>query len=92
MIYWTDRGDNTVSRAPMDGGGQEGGDYDPAKRMDRQVLVRGLKEAIGVALDVKGGRIAYTSLGGEVGLARLDGSQARMLATDQGLLTGIAWG
>lgn len=87
-MYWTDRGDNTVSRAPMDGGT----DYDPAKRMDRQVLVRGLKEAIGIALDLRQGRMAYTSLGGEVGLSRLDGSDARMLATGQGLLTGIAWG
>lgn len=87
-IYWTDRGDNTVSRAPMD---PERG-FDPAKRVDRQILVSGLKEAIGIALDLRNGRMAYTSLGGEVGMARLDGSQAQMLATDQGLLTGIAWG
>jgi hypothetical protein len=86
-IYWTDRGDNTVSRAPMDP--MRG--YDPARRLDRQVLVKGLQEAIGIALDLPRGRMAYTSLGGEVGLANLDGSDARMLATGQGLLTGIAW-
>lgn len=63
--------------------------FDPAKRLDQQVLVRGLNEAIGVALDLKRGRMAYTSLGGEVGDAALDGSGARMLATGQGLLTGI---
>ncbi|MDZ4760541.1 MAG: 3-hydroxyacyl-CoA dehydrogenase [Alphaproteobacteria bacterium] len=84
-IYWTDRGDNTVSRAPMD----PPRGFDPAKRLDQQVLVRGLNEAIGVALDLKRGRMAYTSLGGEVGDAALDGSGARMLATGQGLLTGI---
>jgi sugar lactone lactonase YvrE len=87
-MYWSDRGDNTISRAPMD---PPGDDYDPGKRNDRQILVRGLKEAIGVALDLKHNRMAYTSLGGEVGLAKLDGSGAHMLATDLGLLTGIAW-
>ena len=87
QMYWSDRGDNTISRAPMDGPR----DYDPAKRTDRQILVRGLKEAIGIALDLKHNRMAYTSLGGEVGMAKLDGSGAHMLATDVGVLTGIAW-
>lgn len=86
-IYWTDRGDNTVSRAPMD----PPAGYDPATRVDRKVLVKDLKEAIGVALDLPRQRMAYTSLGGEVGVAKLDGSDARMLATGQGMLTGIAW-
>lgn len=86
-IYWTDRGDNTVSRAPMDA--KPG--YNPSARMDREVLVKDLKEAIGIALDLPTGRMAYTSLGGEVGVANLDGSGARMLATEQGLLTGIEW-
>ncbi|MEP7210156.1 MAG: 3-hydroxyacyl-CoA dehydrogenase [Alphaproteobacteria bacterium] len=87
QMYWSDRGDNTISRAPMDASG----DYDPARRVDRQILVRGLKEAIGIALDLKHNRMAYTSLGGEVGMAKLDGSGAHMLATDVGMLTGIAW-
>ncbi|HEX5008243.1 MAG TPA: hypothetical protein VFV70_14095 [Hyphomonadaceae bacterium] len=86
-MYWTDRGDNTVSRAPMD---PKPG-YDPGTRVDRKILVKGLKEAIGVALDLPRQRMAYTSLGGEVGIAKLDGSEARMLATGQGMLTGIAW-
>ena len=86
-IYWTDRGDNTVSRAPMD----PPPGFDPATRLDRQVLVRGLKEAIGVALDLPRKRMAYTSLGGEVGVAGLDGSDPRMLVTSGGLLTGICW-
>jgi sugar lactone lactonase YvrE len=87
-MYWSDRGDNTISRAPMD---PKAADYDPARRNDRQILVRGLKEANGVALDLKHNRMVYTSLGGEVGMAKLDGSDAHMLATDLGLLTGIAW-
>ena len=86
-IYWTDRGDNTISRAPMD---PKAG-FDAAKRVDRVVLVKGLKEAIGVTLDLHRKMMAYTSLGGEVGVARLDGSNARMLATEQGTLTGIVW-
>lgn len=77
LIYWTDRGDNTVSRCSLD-----------AARPQRQVLVRGLSEAIGVAVDPAGGRMFYTSLGGELGTARLDGSGARTLRSGLGLLTG----
>jgi len=86
-LYWTDRGDNTVSRAPLD----PPAGFNPATRLDRQVLVRGLKEAIGVALDLPHGRLAYTSLGGEVGVAALDGAGARLLATGGAMLTGICW-
>ena len=59
---------------------------------ERQVLVSGLKEAIGISLDLDGQRMAYTSLGGEVGVARMDGSEQRILRTDLGMLTGIEWG
>jgi hypothetical protein len=88
QMYWSDRGDNTISRATMD----PKADYDPATRFDRTILVKGLKEAIGIALDLPRKRMAYTSLGGEVGSASLDGAGARMLATGQGMLTGICWG
>ncbi len=82
MLYWTDRGDNTVSRAQLrDGAG-----------LQREVLVRGLKEAIGVSLDLRNRRMAYTSLGGEIGVAGMDGGNARLIAEGKGLLTGIAWG
>lgn len=87
QIYWTDRGDNTVSRAPMDP--PKG--FDPAHRSDRKVLVTGLKEAIGIALDLPHNRMFYTSLGGEVGTAALDGKGAKLLLTGQGTLTGIAY-
>lgn len=85
QIYWTDRGDNTVNRAPMD----PAKGYDPDRRTDRQILVKGLNEAIGLALDLPRNRMFYTSLGGELGVARLDGSGARMLLTDRRPLTGI---
>jgi len=84
MMYWTDRGEppagNTVSRAPMDTG-----------KGKQEILVRGLKEGIGIALDVKGGRMFYTDLGGNVYSAKLDGSDNRVLLSGQGALTGITW-
>jgi hypothetical protein len=86
MIYWTDRGDNTVSRAPM----HPRAGFDPAQRADREILVRGLSEAIGIVVDRRERRMFYTSLGGEVGTASLDGVEPRWLSTKQGALTGIA--
>jgi sugar lactone lactonase YvrE len=86
-IYWTDRGDNTVSRAPMD---IKAG-FDASKRTDRVILVTGLHEAIGIALDVKHNRMFYTSLMGEVGTAKLDGKGARLLPVATGRFTGIAY-
>ena len=86
LIYWTDRGDNSVSRAPMD----VKQPFDPAKRSDREILVTGLNEAIGIALDFKGNRMYYTALRGELGSARLNGKKPRTLLRDQGTLTGIA--
>jgi sugar lactone lactonase YvrE len=85
QMYWTDRGDNTVSRAPMDA--RPG--FDASKRSDRVILVTGLHEAIGIALDLKRGNMYYTSLTGEVGAAKLNGKNARILM-NQGRLTGIA--
>lgn len=84
-LYWTDRGDNTVSSAPMD----PPRGADPAARKDRKVLVTGLREAIGVALDPAARRMFYTSLGGEVGSAGLDGAQAKTLLQGRGAVTGI---
>jgi sugar lactone lactonase YvrE len=86
QLYWTDRGDNTISRAPMDA--KPG--YDASKRSDRVILVTGLREAIGITLDLKRNRMYYTSLSGEVGTAKLNGKGARILTT-QGRLTGIAY-
>ena len=85
LLYWTDRGDHTVSRAPMD----PPRGVDPAKRTDRQILVGGVGEAIGITLDLPTGRMFYTSLEGAVGSARMDGSDAQLLLDHQGVLTGI---
>jgi sugar lactone lactonase YvrE len=86
LLYWTDRGDNTISRAPLDPPAK----YDPAHRTDREILLRDVGEAIGIALDLRSDRLYYTSLGGVVGSVSLDGSHAKTLLTDQGALTGIA--
>lgn len=83
-IYWADRGDNTISRAPLDNVREA-----PGARTDREILVRGLNEAIGIAIDPYALRMYYTSLGGELGRANLDGSEARLLGTGLGTLTGI---
>jgi hypothetical protein len=86
-IYWTDRGDNTVSRAPMD----PPSGVDPTARTDREILVTGLAEAIGIALDLEGGEMYFTDLGGSVGKASLDGSGVSEILSAQGSLTGIAF-
>ncbi len=85
-LYWTDRGDpprgNTVNRASME---------PPAGNQEPEVVFTHLKEGIGLALDLKGGRMFITDLGGSVYRANLNGSNRRTLLVDQGNLTGIAY-
>ena len=87
MLYWTDRGDpprgNSVSRAPMDA--------DTADGKEPEILFTHLMEAIGLALDLKGGRMFITDFGGSVYSANLDGSNQRKLLAAEGNLTGIAY-
>ena len=87
MIYWTDRGDpprgNTVNRAPMDA--------TPGKRVEPEILFRHLMEGIGMALDLKSGRMFVTDLAGSLYSANLDGSQKRTLLFAEGNLTGVAY-
>lgn len=84
MLYWADRGDppagNTVNRTPMDG-----------KTHAPEILVKNLKEGIGISLDLKGDRMFFTDLGGSVYSARLDGSEEKTLLTHQGALVGIEY-
>jgi hypothetical protein len=87
-IYWTDRGDpprgNTVNRAPMD----------PARGNGKQepvIIFDHLMEGIGIALDLKGGRMFLTDLGGSVYSANLDGSNKKTVLAAEGNLTGIAY-
>ena len=84
LIYWADRGDDTINRAPIAiPSGQT-----PANRGDRQILVRSVGEAIGVAIDKPRGRLYYTSAEGQLGRANLDGTGKQEL-TGAGALTGI---
>jgi hypothetical protein len=89
LVCWTDRGDppngNTVSRrrwTPADVGQQTS---------DQQILFGGLREGIGISLDLKRGRMFVTDLGGNIYSARLDGSDRKTILTGQGTLTGIAY-
>jgi hypothetical protein len=86
-LYWTDRGDpprgNTVNRAPMDPGAERGN--------EPKILLTHLMEGIGLALDLKGGRMFITDFGGSVYSANLDGSNRRTLLIAEGNLTGIAY-
>ena len=84
-LYWTDRGDpprgNTVNRAPMD----------PKPGREPEILFTHLLEGIGLALDLKGGRMFITDLAGSVYSANLDGSNHKLLLFAEGNLTGIAY-
>jgi DNA-binding beta-propeller fold protein YncE len=86
-LYWTDRGHqprgNTVNRAPMD--------PSPENSKQPEILFNHLMEGIGLALDLKGGRMFITDLAGSVYSANLDGSNPKTLLYAQGNLTGIAY-
>lgn len=56
-----------------------------------QIEVTDLNEGICIALDLKGGRMFFTDLGGSVYSVRLDGPSRRMLLSGQGVLTGIVY-
>jgi DNA-binding beta-propeller fold protein YncE len=86
-LYWTDRGDpprgNTVNRAAMD--------PKPGNRKEPEILLTHLMEGIGLALDLKGGRMFITDFGGSVYCANLDGSNRKTLLVFEGNLTGIVY-
>jgi DNA-binding beta-propeller fold protein YncE len=87
-IYWTDRGDpprgNTVNRAPMD-------PTQGNSKKEPVIIFDHLMEGIGIALDLKGGRMFLTDLGGSVYSANLDGSNKKTVLAAEGNLTGIAY-
>jgi len=86
QMYWTDRGDGTVSRAPMD----PPAGFNPATRTDRGILLMGLGQVIGIDLDVPNGVMYYTGLDtGAVSVAPLDGSSTKNVLTSQGGLAGV---
>jgi hypothetical protein len=86
VLYWTDRGNpprgNTVNRAPIDA--------KPAQNVP-QIVVSDLMEGIGMALDVPGNRMFVTDFAGSLYVAKLNGTDKRMLLGAQGNLTGVAY-
>ena len=54
-------------------------------------MFKHLLEGIGLALDLKGGRMFITDLAGSVYRANLDGSDKKTLVVAQGNLSGIAY-
>jgi hypothetical protein len=86
QMYWTDRGDGSVSRAPMD----PPAGFNPASRTDRDILLEGLGQVIGIDLDVPNRVMYYTGLDtGAVSVAPLDGGSTKDVLTSQGGLAGI---
>jgi hypothetical protein len=87
MMYWTDRGDpprgNTVSRAALDA--------TSGTRKDPEIVFDHLMEGIGLALDLKNGRMFFTDLGGSVYRCNLDGTERRAILFAEGNLSGIAY-
>lgn len=87
-LYWTDRGDpphgNTVNSVAL-------ADVS-ANNLQPQILVRKLHEGIGLALDLKNGRMFFGDLGGSLYSANLDGSCKSTIFPDiGGAITGIAY-
>lgn len=86
MIYWTDRGDDTINRAPI----EIPSGSTAANRPDREILVRGVREAIGVTLDRMREKLYFTGgTLGRVGMANLDGTDQVDLLNGTAGLTGI---
>jgi hypothetical protein len=63
----------------------------PGNRKDPEIVFNHLMEGIGLSLDLKGGRMFLTDLGGSVYSASLDGSNKKTVLVAQGNLSGIAY-
>jgi DNA-binding beta-propeller fold protein YncE len=85
-LYWTDRGDppagNTLNRAMIR----------PGQPMVREIILTGLKEGIGLAIDRKNKRVFVSDLGGFVRVVSLDRAhEDKVIFSGHGPLTGIAY-
>ena len=84
-VYWTDRGNlpggNSINRASVAADGRISSEL--------EVVVKGLGETIGLALDHATGHMFASSLTGELYRARLDGSELKEIGKFGGL-TGIS--
>jgi hypothetical protein len=85
-LYWTDRGDapagNTLNRAPVRAG----------EPMVREIILTGLAEGIGLAIDHANRRVFVSDLGGFVRVISLDHpDNGTVIFSGHGPLTGIAY-
>ena len=80
FIYWTDVGAGKIQRANLDGSNVQ------------DLVTQGLGIPIGIALDVRGGKMYWTDFGtGKIQRANLDGSNVQDLVTQGlGVPSGIA--
>ena len=62
-----------------------------ASQPDAEIVFKHLMEGIGLALDLKNGRMFITDFAGTVYSANLDGSNQKTLLVAQGNVTGIAY-
>ena len=85
-LYWTDRGDppdgNTLNRARIA----------PGEPITREIVMAGLQEAIGLALDRRGRRAFVADLGGSIRVTSLDHpGEVATVFSGHGPITGIAF-
>ena len=85
-LYWTDRGDppagNTLNRATVS----------PGQPMIREIILTGLQEGIGLAIDRANQRAFVSDLGGFVRVMSLEHpSVGEVIYSGHGPLTGIAY-
>ncbi|WP_258164135.1 hypothetical protein [Pseudomonas sp. 17104299] len=86
QIYWTDRGlseegGNSLNRADIVGG----------SLINHKILATGLKEAIGLALDLKRRRAFVSDLSGAIQSVSMDGGTLVTVYVCSGPVTGIAF-
>lgn len=87
QLFWTDRGappeGNTLNRTSI----KEGDPLQP------QILTVGLKEAIGLAIDVANNRAFVVDLGGNIYCSHLDGTGHHKIfkGSEKHMFTGIAY-
>ncbi|KFY15545.1 hypothetical protein V491_05645 [Pseudogymnoascus sp. VKM F-3775] len=98
VLYWCDRGElplgNTVNCASVArGGGVVDGEERKSeleKKLGYRILVGGLHEAIGLQVDVKGGFIYASDLGGSVYRFNIDGSGKQKIYEAECAFAGVA--
>ncbi|KAJ5087477.1 YWTD domain-containing protein [Penicillium angulare] len=92
ILYWTDRGDppfgNTVNSVSL---ADSNGRPLPVDFLEPKILVQGLHEGIGIAIDLNGRRLFFTDFEGSLYSSKLDGSEKIVIFRGIGTIAGIAY-